>query len=270
MMAIELTYPKGGMLVTGTGNVGSGIVRVLAKAGVPLVITYRSNAAKAEALAGELRESGARIWTQPLDMSDEASIQAALDRVVTECGDIHGLACGAGTPIHFGKLMDIPAEAAEQMMNEDALGYFRLFRAAVPMLRARGGGTITTCSTTATDRVVDYDGTSPMSKASVNALVRQVAAEEGKHGIRVNAVAIGWIEERTWEQILEQTPPVAPQNPSSIEEYFAVILNQIKPWLRLGRAGRPEEAGNAFAFLASDQASFITGQIISVDGGMML
>jgi NAD(P)-dependent dehydrogenase (short-subunit alcohol dehydrogenase family) len=269
-MAFELTYPKGGMLVTGTGNVGSGIASALAKAGVPQVLTYRSNAAKAEALAAKLRAGGTKVWTQPLDMSDLGSIQAALDRVVAECGDIHGIACGAGAPIHFGRLMDAPSGTVEKMINEDALGYFRLFRTAVPMLRARGGGTITTCSTTATYRVVDFDGPSPMSKGSVDALVRQVAAEEGKHGIRVNAVAIGWIEERTWQEIMDQTPTEVPENPTTTNDYFSVILHQIKGWLRLGRAGRPEEAGNVFAFLASNQASFITGQIISVDGGMML
>lgn len=270
-MGLTLTFPAGGMLVTGgTGNVGGGIVRQLAKAGVPVVFTYFGNAEKANALVDEVTLSGASVWAQPMDMADSTSIQAALDMVVTKCGGIHGVACGAGNRMGFNKLMDFPLDVVERHVNHDALGYFRVFHAAVPMLRAAGGGTLTTCSTIATKRVLDYDGMSPVSKGSVDALVRQVASEEAVSGIRCNGVAIGWIEERTMEDVRARTPAEKPNDPTNEMDRIHHIVHQLTDWARLGRVGRPEEAGNLFAFLASNEASYINGQMIAVDAGASL
>lgn len=268
-MALTLTYPDGGMLVTGgTGNVGSGIVRQLAKAGVPVVFTYRSNKVKADELAAELNDAGARAWAQPMDMADTSSIHAAIDRVIGECGNLHGLAAGAGVTVGFNNIMDFAVEDAVRFVNADALGYFRLFHAVTPVLRRRGGGTITTCSTMATQKVIAFDGISPLSKGSVDALVRQIAAEEGRNGIRCNAVAIGWIEERIAD--FAQVPPKPDVEPADEAGRIMVLVRQLVDSVKLGRSGRPEEAGNLFAFLASNEASYLTGQIIAIDGGITL
>lgn len=269
-MGISLTYPAGGMLVTGgTGNVGTGVVRRLAAAGVPLVFTYRSDAAKAEALAAEVGETGARVIAQRMDMVDSGSIKAALDRVVGEYGAIHGVACGAGVPVPFNRMADFPIEQVEAFVHGDALGYYRVFHAAVPLLRANGGGTLTTCTTMAIRRLIPYDGISPFSKGAVDALVRQIAGEEGRHNIRANAVAIGWVEPRTMAQARAQTPP-EPENPSTYEDMLLVIMNQQLRNARLDGPTHPEDAGNLFAFLASDQARYLTGQSFALDSGCML
>jgi NAD(P)-dependent dehydrogenase (short-subunit alcohol dehydrogenase family) len=270
-MGLTLTYPEGGMLVTGgTGNVGGGIVRQLARAGVPLVFTYQSSRERAEKLAANYADEGYRVTTQAMDLTDSGSIEAALDRVVDEYGAIHGVALGAGAMIPFGRLADITVEDVEAFMAQDAIGYFRLFQAAVHRFRDTGG-TITACSTQALNRVVDFDGMSPFSKGSVDAMIRQVAAEEGHRGIRANGVAIGWIEQREWQRSSPGDTVVAkPGSFESIEDYLNSILHQISDMTRIPRIGRPEEAGNLFAFLASNEASYVNGQVIAVDGGSSL
>jgi NAD(P)-dependent dehydrogenase (short-subunit alcohol dehydrogenase family) len=268
-MALTLTYPEGGMLVTGgTGSVGGGIVRALAKAGAPLVFTYRGNKEKAEAFEQELRDEGAKVWAQAMNMGDTGSIQAAMDRVIAECGGIHGLAIGAGPMVSFEKLMDFPVEEAVRFVNEDAMGYFRLFHAVTPLLRANGGGSITTCSTFANRRILVYDGISPLSKGSVEAMVRYVAAEEGPNNIRCNAVGIGWIQ--PGNQDFSQIPPKPDVEPEDQLGRMLVLMREIVDMTKIQRNGTPEDAGNLFAFLASNEASYLTGQIIAIDGGLSL
>lgn len=270
-MPITLTFPEGGALVPGgTGRVGEGIVRRLAEAGVPLVFTYRSSGERAAALESELRQAGHRVWAQPMELTDVGSIRAALDRVAGECGRLHTVAVGSGVPVGFNTLMDFDIEEIERFMSGDALGTYRLFHAAVPVLRANGGGSLIACSTIATRRVIAFDGMSPLSKGSVDALVRQVAAEEARHGIRCNGVAIGWVDHMTMEQVRDWIPRDNPVEPGTVEERLTVLLNQMMEIVRLGRPGTLAEAGNLFAFLASEQASYITGQIVALDGGATL
>jgi NAD(P)-dependent dehydrogenase (short-subunit alcohol dehydrogenase family) len=267
-MTISLSYPAGGMLVTGgTGNVGAGVVRRLAAAGVPLVFTYRTNATQAEAVLAQV--AGASVVAQPMDMTDAGSIRAALDRVVEEYGAIHGVACGAGQPVPFDRMADFSIEQIEAFMHNDAIGYYRIFHEAVPMLRANGGGTITTTTSVACRRILPYDGISAFSKAAVDALIRQVATEEGRNNIRCNAVAIGWVEPREMEQVHAQTPAETP-DPQNHDEMLVAIMQQQIRQNRLRGPTKPDEAGNLFAFLASDQASYLTGQSISLDGGFLL
>lgn len=269
-MTIELTYPAGGVLVTGgTGKVGEGVVRRLADAGVPLVFTYRKDAADADALCGELRGAGHQVHAQRMDMGDPDSITKALDRVTAEYGRLHGVACAGGPKFDFHRLMDVPVEEAERFVHDDALGVFRVLHAATPILRAHGGGTFTVCTTIATRRAFEFDGLSPLSKGSVDALIHHVAAEEAAHGIRCNGVAIGWVESRTIEQVRAQTRP-GPANPATKAERINALMEQMLRLARLGRPVTPGEAGDLFAFLASDQAKYLTGQIIALDAGALL
>lgn len=269
-MSIKLTYDAGGMLVAGgTGRVGGGIVRRLAEAGVAVVFTYRRNEDHAKALETELRDAGHRVCRQRMDLSETDSIKVALARVVGEYGDLHGVTCAGGPRFDFDRLMDVPVEAAERFVNGDALGVYRLAHAAVPMLRARGGGTLTACTTIATKRALEFDGLSPLSKGSVDALIRTVAAEEARHGIRCNGVAIGWVESRSIDEVREQTRQGV-TNPVTKLDRINVLMAQMLDLARLGRPVTPAEAGTLFAFLASEEARYLTGQIISVDAGILL
>lgn len=269
-MPIRLTYDVGGMLVVGgTGRVGDGVVRRLADAGVPLVFTYHRDATHAKALETELCDAGHRVCGQRMDMADTASIEVALDRVVSEYGDLHGVVCAGGPRFEFDHLMDVPVEDAERFVNGDALGVYRVAHAAVPVLRARGGGTITICTTIATKRFVEFDGLSPLSKGSVDALIRTVAADEAVHGIRCNGVAIGWVENRTVDEVREHTR-LGVTNPVTKLDRLNVLMEQVLRLARLGRPVTPAEAGTLFAFLASAEAKYLTGQVIALDSGILL
>ena len=270
-MAITLTYPDGGALVTGgTGRLGEGIVRQFAKAGVPQVFTYLGSEARAQALADELSGDGHKVIAMRMDAEDDASVQAALDRVVSEYGRLHTVAVGAGVPVSFAKMADFSVETIEKFVAGDAMGYFRLFKAAIAIMRKSGGGAIVGCSTVATKRVIEFDGISPFSKGSLDALVRQLAFEEAENGIRVNAVAIGWIDRMPVEQAREFIPAGRPDTIETQMDMTRAILDQMEGLVRFHRPGTLEEGGNLVAFLASDQASFLTGQIIDFDGGATL
>lgn len=270
-MAITLTFPDGGALVVGgTGRLGEGIVRQFAKAGVPQVFTYVGNEAKAKELEAELSGQGHRVVALRMGSEDQRSIDAALDRVLAEYGRLHTVAVGAGVPVSFAKMADFPVETIERFVAADAMGYFRIFRAAIAIMRKSGGGSIVAVSTVATKRVIEFDGISPFSKGSLDALVRQLAYEEADAGIRVNAIAIGWIDRMTVEQTREWIPAGRPDKFETQKEMTQAILDQMQGLVRFHRPGTMEEGGNLAAFLASDQASFLTGQIIDFDGGATL
>ena len=270
-MAITLTFPEGGALVTGgTGRLGEGIVRQFSKAGVPLIFTYLGNEAAAKALESELQAKDHKVIALRMDAEDDTSVQAALDRVVAEYGRLHTVAVGSGVPVTFARIADFPIETVEKFVTGDAIGYLRLFKAAVGIMRESGGGSIVACTSIATRRVIEYDGISPFSKGSVDAMIRQLAYEEAESNIRVNGIAIGWIDRMTLEQANAFLPERRAEKPEDQMHFFRAIFDQMNSLVRIPRLGTLEEGGNLVAFLASDQASFLTGQIVNFDGGATL
>jgi NAD(P)-dependent dehydrogenase (short-subunit alcohol dehydrogenase family) len=264
---VQLTFPEGGALVAGgTGNVGAGVARVLAQAGLPVVFTYRSREDEARRFERTLLDAGHRVKAVRMDMADIASIDAALDVAEAFGGPLRTLTCATGATVPFDRLVDFSIDEVEAFFAGDVLAYYRLLHQAVPRLRAGGGGSVTVTTTIATSRVIDWDGISSFSKGAVEALIRQLAAEEARHGIRCNAVGISVIVEIPLADALAG----ASLAPPPVGERLGELLGQLNDRARLGRGGTPDEAGYLFAFLASDQAAFITGQRINIDGGMAL
>jgi NAD(P)-dependent dehydrogenase (short-subunit alcohol dehydrogenase family) len=209
-MPLQLTFPKGATLVSGgTGRVGEGVTRCLAAAGLPLVFTYRASADKAARLEEECSPGGPGIRGCRMDNGDVDSIDRAIALAEERGGPLRTVIWCGGPAFGFERLADIPPDTAERFLRDDAMGCFRLVSRAVPRLRARGGS-ITLCTTIASRRVVDLDGLSPLSKNAVEAMVRQIAAEEAASGIRCNAVAVSWVSPLSQaEQIAEMAvlPP---------------------------------------------------------------
>lgn len=267
-MPMQLTFPEGAALVSGgTGRVGEGVTRTLAAADVPVVFTYRGSEDRAAALEEELTASGAVVRRCRMDLTDIGSIDAAIDAAkALGNGRIHAVVSAGGPMISFGKLASLPPELVREFMHQDTLGIFQLFARGVAALRENGGGSLTACTTIANRRVVDFDGLSPFSKGSIEALVRQIAAEEADGGIRCNAVPVSWVND------YDKAQQLAELNGLPEPQYGMVValMDQLDRHTRLKRPGTTLEVGNLFAFLASDQAKYITGQSIAFDGGFSL
>jgi 3-oxoacyl-[acyl-carrier protein] reductase len=266
--ALALTFPRGGALIAGSGNIGAAVARRLALAGVPVVITYQSNVARARALAQELCAQGGQVHARQLDFADAAAVPQVVAETAERCGGLHTVVYCSGPAIPFLKVRDMPPATLAQHLLTDTLGCFRLFHHAIPVLAARGGGTLTACVTMANHRTLDTDGLSAIPKAGVESLMRQIAAEEAVAGIRANAVAIGWIggfADSFAEARAYTASMTGPQAAAT-----RALMQRLMSCIRMERPGRGEEAANIVAFLASEQASYVTGCVIPADGGAIL
>jgi len=270
-LAITLTFPDGAALITGgTGRVGGGAVRRFAEAGVPVVFTYKSRKDAALELERTLQGEGYVVYAMQMDAAITQSIEDALDFATKKFGRIHSVVCGSGTEFAFSRLADYPEEYVNKYINDDAMGYYRIFRAVIPRLRTSGGGSVSACTTVATHRHLSYDGLSAFSKGAVYQLVQNSAAEEGKHNIRFNSVQIGCVTWETLEQMRAMVPAENPADPETSEECWTVLMNDLLGRMRLGRVVNPLEAGGVCCFLASDQGAFLTGQQLALDSGALL
>jgi len=266
--AIRLSFPRGGALVAGCGNIGAAVARRLGLAGVPLVVTYRTNVARATAVVDELLRAGARARAQALDLEDAAAIERTLGECARQFGCLHSVIYCAGPAIPFLRVREMPPATLWRHLQADALGCFSLFHHAIPLLEAGGGGSLTACVTMANHRTLDTDGLSAIPKAAVESLVRQIASEEAANGIRANAVAIGWIGGFADSFAQARAYTAAMTGPEAAPT--RALMERLMACIRLGRPGRGEEAANIVAFLASEQASYVTGCVIPADGGAIL
>jgi 3-oxoacyl-[acyl-carrier protein] reductase len=258
-MAYNLTFPQTGaaLVYGGSGGAGSAICEALAQAGTPVAFTYFSGVRRGEATLLRLKEIGVPCQSYALDGRDTQAVAAMTEQVVETFGGLHTVITASGPRIDFMPIGDMPPDRWRHYLEADATATFNVVHATLPHLRA-SQGSLTACVTFANRRVLDYDGSSAVPNAAVESLVKQLAAEEGPRGVRANAVGLGWIDVGVGAADTEQSdhPSFGPEG-----------LAQLRAKIRLGRPGTGPELAAAVVFLASQQASYITGQIVSVDGG---
>ncbi len=265
---VALTFPSGAALVAGSGNIGAAVTRRLAMAGVPVVFTYQKNSQRAQALQQELAAQGAAAQAAQLDFEDAPAVQRVVTETARRHGRLHTVVYCSGPNIPFYTVREMPAETLAYHFRADTLGCFRLFQQAIPLLEAGGGGSLTACVSMANHRALETDGLSTIPKAAVESLVRQIAAEEAASGIRANAVPIGWVGgfANSFAEARAYTAAMSGPGASATR----ALMEKIMSWIRMGRPGTGEEAANIVAFLASEQASYVTGCLIPADGGAIL
>jgi NAD(P)-dependent dehydrogenase (short-subunit alcohol dehydrogenase family) len=240
-------------VVTGAGGgLGQGICPALAAAGAAVACVDR-DAARAEAAARAVADAGGRSLALEADVSDPASVSSTVERVVAELGGVDVLVNNAAI-YPRREWTEITPQEWDSVLGTNLRGYYLCARAAYESMRERGRGRIVNLSSITAligfSNLLDYVS----SKGGVIAFTRALAREVGPAGVTVNAIAPG-----AFPTDAEKIHP----NP---EQYNQWVLDQQS----LKRRGRPEDIGNLVVFLASDGASFITGQTIEIDGGWAL
>lgn len=242
------------LVVGGSGGIGSAIARGFAAAGASLAITYRRNQATAAAVADEIRQGGGECSLHQVDLGELDSVEACLGEIIAEHGQLHTIAHAAGTHIDQPYISKVTPEQWRNTMDWDVNGFFHAVHAALPHLR-KSRGSIVFVSSSGLKRFPPGDVLSVAPKGAIEALVRGIAREEGRYGVRANNVAVGVVDAGMFPELVAR---------GELSEAWVEAALRNTP---LRRFGRPEEIADAAVFLASSRAQYITGQTLFVDGG---
>lgn len=253
--SVERTFPAGAALVVGgSGGLGAACADALARAGSAVAITWRRRESVAGEVADAARAHGVEASTHRFDVAGEGAAEALMAEVVATHGVVHTLVWAAGSPIDLPRVGDATPEAWRHVMRADADGFFDGVRAALPALRT-SRGSIVFVSSAGLGRHPPGDVLSVAPKAACEALVRAVAREEGRHGVRANSVRPGMIESGMFHELVAR---------GELDERW---LDAARRNIALRRFGGANDVAEAVVFLASSRARYITGQALAVDGG---
>jgi 3-oxoacyl-[acyl-carrier protein] reductase len=242
---------KVALVTGGSRGIGRAIALQLGAEGADVAFTYRERADKAQEVVDELESLGARSRAFQVDVSDFASAQLTVDELASAWGHLDILVNNAG--IHQNEAIWAMEEAQwDEVLEVNLKGTFNYIRAVAPGFREQGAGRIINIASIHGLRGRAAGPNYSAAKAGVIGLTKSVARDLGPYGVTVNAVAPGIVE----TDMVRELP----------KDRKASFVAQIV----MGRIGQPEDVAHLVAFLASDRARHITGEVIKVDGGQYI
>jgi NAD(P)-dependent dehydrogenase (short-subunit alcohol dehydrogenase family) len=244
------------VIVTGAGSgIGRGIAELLAADGCRIAVAelHEENGNR---VAEGIRRAGGIAEFIPTDVADESSVERAVARTVESFGSVYGLVNNAGIGGQHFDAANMPPAEWDRVMSINLRGAFLCARAAIPYMRARGGGALVNIASVHADFAFPGCAHYDASKGGMVSLTRTLALENGPYQVRANTICPGYIDTPLWEEWL-----AGHENPEEIER-------ATREWHPLRRRGLPLDIAKATRFLLSDDAEWITGAMLVVDGGL--
>jgi 3-oxoacyl-[acyl-carrier protein] reductase len=239
----------------GSRGVGRAIALEFAGRGANVAIVYKSSRESADRVAAEIISHGASGLALQADVGDCDAITKAFAHALATFGSIDILAHSAGALVEWKNVRDQDPKTWAAFVRNDLIGAFNIIHAAVHHMHDRRRGVILAISSIA-QMCQSRNSQGAAAKAGVEALIRVVAREEGRYGIRANVISIGLTD--------------TDQARAAFKSWGEAASQKVIDGIPLRRIGRPEEIARMVAYLASEDGSYITGKVIQIDGGQLI
>ncbi len=247
---------KKALVTGGSRGIGRAVCLELARRGADVAFIYRSRDDEAEAAAASIRALGRRALALKTDLAQAAGVGAAVERAAAELGAIDVLVPAAGAMGAWHETAELSTDDWDRYLAVDLSGAFYAIRATLPHLRKAGGGAIVAISSIAAQMCQARNVQGAAAKAGLEAMVRVVAREEGRRGIRANAVAVGLTD--------------TDMGRVAFAEWGPETTERVIRGIPLRRIGTPDEVARVVCFLAGPDGAYITGKVLQVDGGQII